>query len=146
MILFFAIVISVLFGAGAYMLLKRDLIRMIVGMILVGNAANLFIMSSALQRGSAAILPLKPQSADPLVQALVLTAVVISFATSTLALVLVYRVYTSHYSMDLSRLETAEVAESERLEPKSDDLIEQANDDDTDGHVTDTGVPKEGTP
>jgi multicomponent Na+:H+ antiporter subunit C len=124
-ILLYSIAFSILFGTGAYLMLKRDLIRLIAGMIIIGNAANLFIMASALRTGSAAILPSNETMADPLVQAMVLTAIVISFATAALAMVLVYRVYTSHYSVDLQRLSAAEEQQSERDEPASGDLHEE---------------------
>lgn len=145
MILLLSITISGMFGTGAYLMLKRDLIRLIAGMILIGNSANLFIMSSALRRGEAAILPADSTMADPLVQAMVLTAIVISFATSALALVLVYRVYTSHYSVDLQRLSAAEEQQSEREEPASEDLREQV-DDDSDGDPSQVYASAEGRP
>lgn len=143
MILFFSFTIASMFGAGAYLMLKRDLIRLIAGMVLIGNAANLFIMASALRRGSAAILPDEGSMADPLVQAMVLTAIVISFAVAALALVLVYRVYTSHYSVDIQRLSVAEEQQAEREEPASEDLQENVNDD-TDGDPSEVFASAEG--
>ena len=126
MTLVFSLAIAALFAVGAFLMLRRDLIRLIAGMIMIGNAANLFIMASALRRGRAAVLPgTGGEMADPLVQALVLTAIVISFATAALALVIVYRVYTSHYSMDLTELSAAEEEQSERDEPTSGDIVEQ---------------------
>ncbi len=126
MTLVFSLAIAALFAVGAFLMLRRDLIRLIAGMIMIGNAANLFIMASALRRGRAAVLPGNgDEMADPLVQALVLTAIVISFATAAMALVIVYRVYTSHYSMDLTELSAAEEEQSERDEPESGDLVEQ---------------------
>lgn len=131
MTLVFSMAIASLFAVGAYLMLKRDLIRLIAGMIMVGNAANLFIMASAIRRGEAAILPgSSREMADPLVQAMVLTAIVISFATAALALVVVYRVYTSHYSVDLTELSAAEEEQAERDEPESEDIIEIEIDDD----------------
>lgn len=131
MTLVFSMAIAVLFAVGAYLMLKRDLIRLIAGMIMVGNAANLFIMASAIRRGEAAILPgSNKEMADPLVQAMVLTAIVISFATAALALVVVYRVYTSHYSVDLTELSAAEEEQAVRDEPDSEDLVEIEEDDD----------------
>ena len=132
MILITSLTIAAMFASGAYLMLKRDLIRLIAGMILIGNAANLFIMASGLRRGAAPILPTDEPMADPLVQAMVLTAIVISFATAALALALVYRVYISHYSVDLSRLSTAEEQQAERDEPVTEDLRENVRDD-TDG-------------
>lgn len=144
MILLFSLVISAMFAAGSYLMLKRDLIRLIAGMILIGNAANLFIMASGLRRGDAPILPIDGEGADPLVQAMVLTAIVISFAVAALALALVYRVYTSHYSVDLSRLAAAEEQQSERDEPETGDLRDDIYDD-TDGSP-DPDTAEEGSP
>lgn len=140
MTLFFSLGISMMFGAGAYLMLKRDLIRLIAGMILIGNAANLFIMASGLRRGAAPILPGESgeQFADPLVQAMVLTAIVISFAVAALALALVYRVYISHYSVDLSRISAAEEQQAERDEPLTEDLRNDVRDD-TDAEGTPNG-------
>lgn len=141
MTLVFSLAIAGLFAVGAFLMLRRDLIRLIAGMIMIGNAANLFIMASALRRGNAAILPGDGQEmADPLVQALVLTAIVISFATAAMALVIVYRVYTSHYSMDLTELSAAEEEQSERDEPKSDDLVEHDLEEDVEEVPDDTRV------
>lgn len=146
MTLVFSMAIASLFAVGAYLMLKRDLIRLIAGMIMVGNAANLFIMASAIRRGEAAILPgSSREMADPLVQAMVLTAIVISFATAALALVVVYRVYTSHYSVDLTELSAAEEEQAERDEPESEDIVEMEIDDDESEDPGD-GVREEGAP
>lgn len=132
MTLVFSLAIAAVFAVGAYLMLKRDLIRLIAGMIMVGNAANLFIMASAIRRGEAAILPgSNREMADPLVQAMVLTAIVISFATAALALVVVYRVYTSHYSVDITELSAAEEEQAERDEPSSGDIVEKETDEES---------------
>lgn len=141
MTLVFSLAIAALFAVGAFLMLRRDLIRLIAGMIMIGNAANLFIMASALRRGRAAVLPGNGEEmADPLVQALVLTAIVISFATAALALVIVYRVYTSHYSMDLTELSAAEEEQSERDEPTSGDIVEQDIEEDVEEMPDDAKV------
>lgn len=148
MTLLYSITIAGMFATGAYLMLKRDLIRLIAGMIMIGNAANLFIMASALRRGEAAILPTNENEtmSDPLVQAMVLTAIVISFATAAMAMVLVYRVYTSHYSVDLQRLSAAEEQQAEREEPISEDLHERVEDDDTHRDSMDAYVASGGRP
>jgi len=108
--LLFAVAVAILFGSGAYLLLKHDLVRVVIGMVLISNAANLFIISAGLSRGQAPIYPLadgEPVS-DPLVQAMTLTAIVISFGVAALLLALVYRVYTSHLSLDLDELAEAD--------------------------------------
>lgn len=93
MTLVLALVVAALFGSGAYLLLKQDLIRMVGGVILLSNSINLFIVAAGLSRGREPIYPLpagEPLS-DPLVQALVLTAIVIGFGTVAVLLGLIYR-------------------------------------------------------
>jgi multicomponent Na+:H+ antiporter subunit C len=115
-----SLTIAILFGAGSYLLLQRDLIRVVVGIILVSNAANLFVISAGLSRGQAPIYPLEEgvEISDPLVQALTLTAIVIAFGIAALLMSLVYRVYTSHLSLDLEEISEAEVQEEERIESR----------------------------
>lgn len=93
MILAVALAAAVLFGSGAYLLLKRDLVRVVAGIMLISQAATVTIMGSSLTRGSAAI-GVRPGDAvsDPLPQALALTALVIGLATVALLLALVHRV------------------------------------------------------
>lgn len=143
MTLIFSLAIACLFAVGAYLMLRRDLIRLIAGMVMIGNAANLFIMASGLRRGDAAILPGTGEAmADPLVQALVLTAIVISFATAAMALVIVYRVYTSHYSMDITELSAAEEEQSELDEPEYNDLVEQDVEEEVEDEPDATEAPR----
>lgn len=116
MTLAYSLVVAILFGSGAYLLLKHDLIRVAAGVVLVSNAANLFIIAAGLSRGVVPVLPIPggESVADPVVQALVLTAIVISFGVTALLLSLVYRVYTSHLSLDLEDLSGADEEESEQ--------------------------------
>lgn len=112
MTLLVSLCVAVIFGSAAYLMLKRDLIRVITGMILLGNAANLFIMAAGLRQGRAPFVNSESQTSDPLVQAMTLTAIVISFGVATLVLSLVYRVYDSHHSVDLRRLGSAEAVQA----------------------------------
>jgi multicomponent Na+:H+ antiporter subunit C len=94
--LLLALSVAVLFGAGTFLMLKHDLIRMAAGVLMISNAVTLFIMSVGLSRGQAPIYPLaegRPIS-DPVVQSLTLTAIVISFGLTALLLTIIYRVYT----------------------------------------------------
>lgn len=113
MILAFSITVGLIFMAGVYLILKHDLIRVVGGMVLISNAANLYIMGAAVSRGYAPILPFNSESngevSDPVVQALVLTAVVISFGVSALLLAIVYRVYLSHRTVDLAELSDIDI-------------------------------------
>jgi multicomponent Na+:H+ antiporter subunit C len=110
MVLILSIAIGILFMAGCYLILKHDLIRVVAGMVLISNAANLFIMAAAIERGRAPILPFSDREdvSDPVVQAMTLTAVVISFGVSALLLALVYRVYLAHRTVDIEDLSERE--------------------------------------
>jgi multicomponent Na+:H+ antiporter subunit C len=116
--LFVALVVAVLFGTGATLLLKPDLLRVVVGLVLIANAASLTVIASGLRRGGPVILPFPDGEpvADPLTQAMTLTALVIGFATTALLLALVYRVYRTHRSVDLDDLSRTERATEEELE------------------------------
>jgi multicomponent Na+:H+ antiporter subunit C len=81
-----------LFALGTYLLLQRKLSRIIVGLGLISHGANVLFVNS----GRRGLPPLIGQGnpadfADPLPQALVLTAIVISFGTTALLLALAYR-------------------------------------------------------
>jgi multicomponent Na+:H+ antiporter subunit C len=93
--LLLALAIASLFGSGAYLLLKHDLVRVAAGVLLISNSASLFIVAVALSRGVAPILPFAADApvSDPLAQAMVLTSLVITFATTALLLSLVFRFY-----------------------------------------------------
>lgn len=115
-----SLTVATLFGVGAYLLLKRDLIRVVLGMSLISNAAILFTVASGLTRGSAPILPVPEEMSfsDPLVQALALTAIVINFGVTILLLVLVYQVWVTHRSIDQDALREAEEQELAELEKR----------------------------
>jgi multicomponent K+:H+ antiporter subunit C len=88
-----SLAIAALTGAGVWLLLRPRTFQVIIGLALLSYAVNLFIFSMGrLRVGAAAVLD-KGQTgdlqsfADPLPQALVLTAIVISFATTALFLV-----------------------------------------------------------
>jgi len=102
MTLALALVGAILFGTGAYLMLKRDLFRVVAGIILISNAVTFFIVAAGLTHGAAPIYPLpegRPVS-DPLVQAMALTAIVITFGVTALLLSLVYRVYSEGAAVD----------------------------------------------
>lgn len=129
MTLIVAATVAVLIGSGAYLLLKHDLIRVVIGMLLISNGANLFIMNAGLSRGAAPIypLPLDGAVADPLVQAMTLTAIVITFGVSALLLSMIYRVYLAHATLDTDTL--AEAEEDEELAAESDAGADDPEDD-----------------
>lgn len=116
MTLIFAIAIAVLFGTGAFLLLKPDLFRIVAGIVLIANAANLTLVAAGLTRGDSPIHPVKDTVSDPLVQAMAITAIVIGFAVTALLLSLAYRVYISSRTVDLDELSHAEALHERELE------------------------------
>ena len=97
MLLVCAIAIGVLVSAGLYLMLRRNVVKILFGLVLLGHAANLLIfVLGGLTRGEAPIVPVgatapPPGHADPVPQALVLTAIVIGFAVVAFAAVLFAR-------------------------------------------------------
>lgn len=119
MTLLFSLVIAILFGAGAYLMLTRDLYRIIAGILLLSNATNLFLMASGHHVGTVPILPFSEHPAgvsDPLVQALTLTALVITFAVTAVLGSLLIRVHASHRSIDMEDMAEIENRDEKRRE------------------------------
>jgi multicomponent Na+:H+ antiporter subunit C len=112
-----AILIAVLFGTGIYMILERRLMRVVLGTCLVSHGTLLFLITAGrLKRGISPIIldAAEPASAyvDPVPQALILTAIVIGFATTAFALVLAYKMYGKLGTDDLDKLRTAKTAQA----------------------------------
>lgn len=109
-----AFVIGGLYAAGLYLLLRRNLGRVILGLALLTNACNLLLFTTGrLTRGRPPLLPEgadAPQGpyADPVPQALVLTAIVIGFGVLAFALALAFRVYRATGTEDLDLLRTTD--------------------------------------
>lgn len=86
------VTVAVLVAAGVYLLLERSLSRVVVGAILLGNGVNLLILVAG---GAAGRPPIVGESdepmSDPLPQAMVLTAIVISLALTAFLLAMAYR-------------------------------------------------------
>lgn len=96
--LFLLIGLGVLVATGVYLMLDRALTRMIMGVLLLGNGANLLLLQSGGQAGSPPIIGrmstlFGERTADPLAQAMILTAIVISMAMVAFMLALAYRQY-----------------------------------------------------
>lgn len=84
---------AALIGCGVYLILERSLTRVLVGLVMLGNGVNLLFLVSSGRAGRAPIVGLNEDSAmsDPLPQALVLTAIVISLGTASFLLAMAYR-------------------------------------------------------
>ena len=109
-----AVLVGGLFAAGIYTILRRSIVRIAIGLVLLGHAANLLIFTAArLTRYAAPIVPAEAPAvaegaADPLPQAMILTAIVISFGVLVFALVLIQRVYQVVGSDDADDLTTTD--------------------------------------
>jgi multicomponent Na+:H+ antiporter subunit C len=107
-----AIVVGALFATGVYMMLRRSVVKLLVGIALLSHAANLLVFSAAgVVRGRPPIaeagggsLP-AGATADPLPQALVLTAIVIGFGVLAFAIALAHRAHQEVGTDDLDRLD-----------------------------------------
>jgi multicomponent Na+:H+ antiporter subunit C len=85
-----------LYSVGFYLLLQRSLMRVLIGVVVLGHGTNLLLQLVGGPPGRAPIVGQFPIEtfADPLPQALALTAVVITFALTTFLLALGYRSFT----------------------------------------------------
>ena len=84
-------------ACGVYMLLERNLTRMLLGLLLIGNAVNLLIL---VMGGDSGNPPVRGRTshgqtgtADPLAQGMVLTSIVITMGVAAFVLALIYRAY-----------------------------------------------------
>lgn len=86
------VVVGVLFGTGCHLLLQRSLLRTVIGFVLLGHGANLALLSTG-GAGAPPLLggPRHPPAADPLPQAMALTAIVITFGVTAFLFSLAYR-------------------------------------------------------
>ena len=147
MILAISLTVAILFGAGSFLMLQRNLLRVVVGVVLISNAANLFIISSGLSVGVPPVVPIPEGAAasDPLVQAMVLTAIVISSSITALLLALVYRLYRSHGSIDIEDISRAEVEAAEALE-REGVLRSVSREEEPGKYAPERGDPEKETP
>ncbi|WP_439025811.1 sodium:proton antiporter [Haloarchaeobius sp. DT45] len=103
-----ATVLGLLFALGTFLILRRDIVRVVWGVSIISQAANMYLVTMGVMDGAVPVLGHHGEGAasvtDPLVQALVLTAIVIGFGTTAFALVLTYRVYQENGTIDLVQL------------------------------------------
>jgi multicomponent Na+:H+ antiporter subunit C len=105
-----AVVVGVLYAGGLYLMMRRSIVKLILGLALLGHAANLLIFTvGRLTYNQPPIIPLGAEQisapfSDPLPQALILTAIVIGFGVQAFALVLFKRVYQTLGTDDLKQI------------------------------------------
>jgi multicomponent Na+:H+ antiporter subunit C len=132
-----ALTIGVLYAVGFYLLLSRSLMRVLIGVVVLGHASNLLLQVVGGPPARAPVIGSAPDSAlaDPLPQALALTAVVITFALTTFLLALGYRsfVLVGHDEVQddvEDRRIGREHADPVGLDPGSDDEADEDRADD----------------
>jgi len=109
-----ALTVGTLVTCSVYLMLRRSLVRVLLGIGLLGHAANLTVFAlGSVTRGRAPIVPpgaALPEAgyADPLPQALVLTAIVIGLAVTAFLAVLIYRTIQTHGTGDTDELTVTE--------------------------------------
>jgi len=111
-----SLLIGILYAGGVYLILRRSLVKVLIGLLLLGHAANLLIFTlGRLVKAKPAFITdeLSASSvADPLPQALILTAIVIGFGVISFAVVLFKRAYDAVESDDIDNLNTTDSLEA----------------------------------
>lgn len=127
-----AIMVGVLVAAAVHLMLARNVLRFLFGLILISNAANLTIFVSG--RLTPESPPLIPEGSDfpvtdaanALPQALVLTAIVIGFGLFAFALTLVYRAYQNLGTLNSDEMRLAEPVEDPPTDPSKTYIAQEA--------------------
>ncbi|EMG27940.1 Na+ H+ antiporter subunit C [Listeria fleischmannii 1991] len=104
--LLISILIGLMFAAAVYLILSKSLLRIIIGTAILSHGVNLLVLTmGGIKRGNVPILGLKVTASynDPIPQALILTAIVISFGVTAFFLVLAYRAYQELDSESVSK-------------------------------------------
>ena len=117
------ILIGLFFTVAVYLMLSKQMVRMLLGIAILGNAVNMLIFTNG--RLTREVPPLIPSNlytpdvaiANPLPQALVLTAIVISFSFFAFLLVLAFRAYQELDADDVDQMRVAE-PENEQSPPQ----------------------------
>lgn len=110
----FSILVGLFFAAGIYLMLSRHSVRLLLGIAIFGNAVNLLLLTAGrLTREVPPIIGsgqdvLAATAANPLPQALILTAIVISFCFFCFLLVLVWRAFQELKTDDSNEMRAAE--------------------------------------
>ncbi len=116
--LLLAIVAGMLYASGLYLMLRRRLAQLIIGLALLSHGSNILILSAAgVTRGRPPLIAPAMTAegmADPVPQSLILTAIVIGFGVLAFALVLAHRVHQSAGSDDIDTIGADGPASSDR--------------------------------
>jgi len=141
--LFLLLASGALISAGVYLVLDRAMTKMMLGLMLIGNGANLLILQAGGQAGSPPIVGRDSEVyddviADPLAQAMILTAIVISMAMTAFILTLAYRQYR-YRTADVIEDDVEDAAIAARPATASAAPDHDASDDPETGRMTSEG-------
>jgi multicomponent Na+:H+ antiporter subunit C len=142
--------VGILYAAGVYMILEHSLTRVLLGVLVLGNATNVLVIVVGGRAGEPPLVGRAPEAAmsDALVQALVLTAIVITLGVSAFLLALIHRTWTVEREDDLTedvedrsvrrRLARGEQEDEEELDTTG---CEQVSDTDEDTEADSEATP-----
>ncbi|HZG27390.1 multisubunit sodium/proton antiporter, MrpC subunit (TC 2.A.63.1) [Ensifer adhaerens] len=111
---FMAFIVGIFFAIAIYLMLSKYIIRILIGVAILGNAVNMLLfVAGRVTREVPPIIgkdmeTLPASAANPLPQALILTAIVISFSFFAFLLVLAYRTYQALKTDDTHEMRLAE--------------------------------------
>jgi multicomponent Na+:H+ antiporter subunit C len=113
-VILLAIVTGSLYAGGLYLMTRRSIVKLLIGIALLGHGANVLIFTAGrLKRGASPLVPadgiITPQQvADPLPQALILTAIVIGFGLVAFALTLLHRTAQTLQTDDIDEIRSTD--------------------------------------
>lgn len=128
--------LAVLFAGGVYLVLDRSLTRVLLGILLISNGVNVLILTVSGPAGGPPIVGTTPfaQMSDPLPQALILTAIVITLGVASFFLALTYRSWVLDAREDVrDDDEDVRVAAQRQAEDRDSDVYGRDGDDDGGG-------------
>ncbi|HSK60923.1 MAG TPA: Na(+)/H(+) antiporter subunit C [Actinomycetospora sp.] len=135
--------IGVLYTVGVYLILERSLTRVLLGILVLSNATNVLVIVAGGPAGEAPLVGRAPDAemSDALVQALVLTAIVITLGVTAFLLALIHRTWTLEREDDLTedaedrsvrrRLATGTQSQEEELDTTGSENVADTDPDDT---------------
>ena len=140
MTLVLVLTVTVLYGIGAFLLMQRNLSRIVIGLAMLGHGANLLLLMAGGRAGRAPIVGVGTGPAsDPLPQALALTAIVITFGVSAYLLTMAYRNWLMTATDEVEDdVEDRRIAEMAAARTARQDDLESLSEDDLAQHETRT--------
>jgi multicomponent Na+:H+ antiporter subunit C len=149
--------VGVLYAAGVYLILERSLTRVLLGILVLGNATNVLVVLAGGPAGAPPLIGRAPEEAmsDALVQALVLTAIVITLGVTALLLALIHRAWTLEREDDVTedvedrsvrhRLARREREEEAELDTTGSETTADTDPDDTESPPDPDPAPAAGS-